>query len=144
EARRNEVAMLADWVEGKRRDKYCEDHDLIVMGDFNIPSREDPLFKAITEHGLQIPGALLGLDHGSNLKKDKRYDQILHYPNYPKNFTNAGGVLDFYIDEAHIKELFPAGLSNLQFTFQLSDHLPLWMQMSADIDGEKLEELIQD
>lgn len=57
---------------------------------------------------------------------------------------NAGGGLDFYIDEAHIKELFPAGLSLTKFTFQLSDHLPLWMQISTDIDGEKLEELIQD
>jgi len=144
EARQKEIAMLADWVEGKRRDKYCEDHDLIVMGDFNIPSRQDPLFKAITKHGLQIPKALLGLDHGSNLEKNKRYDQILQYPNYPENFTNAGGVLDFYIDEAHIKQLFPAGMSKLDFTFQLSDHLPLWMQISTDIDGEKLEELIQD
>lgn len=107
------------------------------------PSRTDPLFKAISKHGLQISKALLGFDHGSNLEKDKRYDQILHYPTYPENFTNAGGVVDFYIKEAHIKELFPAGLSKTKFTFQLSDHLPLWLQISSDIDGQKLEELIQ-
>lgn len=83
-------------------------------------------------------------DHGSNLQKNKRYDQILHYPNYPENFTNAGGVLNFFIDAAHIKQLFPAGLSKDAFTFQMSDHLPLWMQISTDIDGQKLEELIQD
>jgi endonuclease/exonuclease/phosphatase family metal-dependent hydrolase len=142
-ARLGEVRMLADWVEGKRRDKYAADHDLIVMGDFNIPSRGSSLFKAITKNGLKIPKALLGLDHGSNLEKNKRYDQILHYPNYLENFTNAGGILDFYIDRSHIKELFPAGLSKDKFTFQMSDHLPLWMQISTDIDGQKLEELIQ-
>jgi hypothetical protein len=33
---------------------------------------------------------------GSDLSKGKRYDQTLPYPNYPDNFTNLGGVLDFY------------------------------------------------
>src|ERR1044071_411571 len=76
EARRQEIEMLADWIEAKRLEKNCEDKDLIVMGDFNIPSRTDPLFKAITKNGLQIPKVLLGA-HGTNLEKDKRYDQIL-------------------------------------------------------------------
>jgi len=60
-----------------------------------------------------------------------------------QNFTNAGGELDFYIDEAHIKELFPLGLTKEKFTFQLSDHLPLWMQINTNIDGQKLEQIIQ-
>ncbi|MBM3888473.1 MAG: endonuclease [Verrucomicrobia bacterium] len=142
EARRAEIGMLADWIEAKRLEKTSEDKDLIVMGDFNIPSRDDPLFKAIIKHGLQIPKALLGA-HGTNLEKDKRYDQILHYPVYPQNFTNAGGELDFYGDEAGIKELFPRGMTKEKFTYQLSDHLPLWMQINTDIDGQKLEQIIQ-
>ena len=141
-ARRQEIKPLADWIEGKRREKHHEDKDLIVMGDFNIPSRDDPLFRAITRHGLRIPNALLGA-HGTNLGKNKYYDQILHQPIYPASFTKAGGELDFYIDEAHIKELFPAGLTKEQFTFQLSDHLPLWLQINTDIDGEQLEQIIQ-
>ena len=123
--------------------KSAEDKDWIVMGDFNIPSREHPTFKAITKHGLQVPRKLLGLDHGSNLEKDKRYDQILHHPIYPDNFTNAGGVLDFFIDAAHIKELFPKSLSKEDFTYQLSDHLPLWLQMNTDIDGQQLEQIVK-
>jgi endonuclease/exonuclease/phosphatase family metal-dependent hydrolase len=142
EARRGEIEMLADWIEAKRLEKTNEDKDLIVMGDFNIPSRTDPLFAAITKHGLQVPKALLGA-HGTNLEKDKRYDQILHYTIYPENFTNAGGELDFYIDEAHIKELFPDGMTREKLTYQLSDHLPLWMQINTDIDGQKLEQIIQ-
>jgi hypothetical protein len=34
-------------------------------------------------------------------------DQILHMPTVPENFTNNGGALDFYIDDASIEELFP-------------------------------------
>ncbi|MEK7707441.1 MAG: endonuclease/exonuclease/phosphatase family protein [Verrucomicrobiota bacterium] len=143
EARRQEIEMLADWIEAKRLEKASEDKDLIVMGDFNIPSRTDALFKAITKHGLQISKALLGVQFGSNLEKDKRYDQILHHPIYPENFTNAGGVLDFYGDEARIKELFPGGMTKEKFTYQLSDHLPLWMQINTDIEGQKLEQIIQ-
>ena len=141
-ARRKENAMLADWIEAKRLEKTSEDKDLIVMGDFNIPSRTDALFAAITKHGLLVPKALLGA-HGTNLEKDKRYDQILHYPIYPENFTNAGGELDFYIDDAHIKQLFPGGMTKEKFTCQLSDPLPLWMQIHTDIDGQKLEQIIQ-
>ncbi len=143
EERRKELEMLADWIEGRRRDKYNEDSDIIVMGDFNIPSRDDVLFKAITKHGLQIPKSLLGTKHGSNLEKDKRYDQILHYPIFPENFTNAGGVLDFYVSDSRIKELFPKGLTKTEFTFQMSDHLPLWIQINTDIEGQKLQQLVQ-
>jgi endonuclease/exonuclease/phosphatase family metal-dependent hydrolase len=142
-ARTAELAMLADWIEGKRREKFNEDIDLIVMGDFNIPSLDDPSFAAITKHGLRIPDALRGLDHGSNLARDKRYDQILHYPQYPANFANSGGVLDYFIDDAHIVELFGDGMQRSAFTFQMSDHLPLWMQINTDIDGFKLDEIVQ-
>lgn len=143
DARRKEIALLADWVEGKRREKYSEDKDLIVMGDFNIPSLTDSLFKAIAKHGLHIPKALLGNQHGSNLEKDKRYDQILHYANFPENFSKAGGVLDFFIDDAHIKELFPGGMTRPKFTYEMSDHLPLWIQVNTDISGQQLQQLIQ-
>lgn len=54
-----------------------------------------------------MPKGLAGLSHGSNFEKDKRYDHILHYPVYPENFANIGGVLDFYGIEAGIDALFP-------------------------------------
>ncbi len=58
--------------------------------------------------------------------------------------SNVGGVVDFYIDDAHIKKLFPAGLTKEKFTFQLSDHLPLWLQIKTDIEGFKFDEIIQE
>jgi len=139
-ARKGELQLLADWVDAKRKEKAHEDNDIIVMGDFNIPDRDDELFKAITSRGLEIPQALRKLSFGTNLAKDKRYDQILHYPIYPENFTNQGGVLDFYAGDA--SPLFP-GMSVEDFTYQLSDHLPLWMQVNTDIAGQQLDEIIQ-
>ena len=142
EARRKEIEAVADWIEAKRLEKTKEDKDLIVMGDFNIGSRTDSLFKAVTKHGLQIPKALLGT-HGTDLARGKRYDQILHYPIYPDNFTNAGGELDFFIDAAHIAELFPGGMTKEKFTYQISDHLPLWLQINTDVDREQLEDIVR-
>ena len=139
-ARLKEIQGLANWVGAKAAEKTAEDRDIIVMGDFNIPSRTDPMFAAMTSTGLQIPKALAKDEFGSNLARDKRYDQILHMPRYPETFTNAGGVVDFYASDH--KPLFPA-LTKEEFTFQMSDHLPLWIQMNTDIDGFVLEQLIQ-
>jgi hypothetical protein len=142
--------MLADWIDIRFTDEDCEDRDLIVMGDFNLPKIGDKLFKALTSRGLQIPDALLALKYGdqlvggSNLGKDARFDQILHLPSLKQRFSNIGGVLDFYSSNAVIKELFPDGGYTLQkFSFQLSDHFPIWVQIKTDIDGERLSQIVQ-
>jgi len=142
-ARGQEIEMLADWIEGKRRGTHAEDKDLIVVGDFNINQLDDDLYKKITKHGLCAPEALRHLSYGSDLAKKKRYDQILHYPRYPSNFSNLGGILDYYIDESYIPELFPDGLTKAEFTYQLSDHLPLWTQINTDIEGFRLEQVLK-
>ena len=52
----------------------------------------------------------------------------------------AGGVVDFYASDH--KPLFP-DLTKEKFTYQMSDHLPLWVQIRTDIDGFILDQLIQ-
>ena len=151
EGRRGELQALADWIDTRFQERFVEDHDLIVMGDFNVPKMGDALFKALTSHGLRVPKPLLALKAGdrviggSNLTEDARFDQILHLPTLPENFTNAGGVLDFFVDDAHIEELFPGKkMSREKFSFQVSDHLPVWLQMRTDIDGYRLGQIVQD
>jgi endonuclease/exonuclease/phosphatase family metal-dependent hydrolase len=151
EGRRAELQMLADWIDGRFKDEFVEDHDLIVMGDFNIPKIGDDLFKALTSHGLQVPDALVDLKvgdlviGGSNLGKNARYDQILHLPTLKKRFSNEGGTLDFFGSDARIKELFPdKDYTRAEFSFQLSDHFPVWVQIKTDIDGERLNQIVQD
>jgi endonuclease/exonuclease/phosphatase family metal-dependent hydrolase len=148
--RQAELQMLADWIDTRFQDKFVEDHDLVVMGDFNVPKIGDKLFGALTSHGLQVPDALLNLKAGdqviggSNLSKDARYDQILHLPTLKKRFSNAGGTLDFFGSDKGIKELFPdKDYSRQQFSFQLSDHFPIWVQIKTDIDGERFNQIIQ-
>ena len=149
--REAELGMLADWIDQRFNSKFVEDHDLIVMGDFNTPQLGDKLFKALTRRGLQIPDALKTLKSGfntiggSNLGRDKRYDQILHLPSLKTRFTNWAGSLDFFVSDARIKELFPdKDYSRLEFSFQLSDHFPVWAQIKVDIDGERLNQIVQD
>jgi hypothetical protein len=106
--------------------------------------------RRLTRRGLQIPDSLVDLKvgditvKGSNLGKDARYDQILHMPTLKKRFTNYGGTLDFHGSDAAIKELFPdAGYSRQEFTYQLSDHFPIWVQIDTDIDGQRLTQIVQ-
>lgn len=139
-ARTREIQGIANWLEAKVKDKNCEDRDVIVMGDFNIPDRQSEMFKALTSTGLTIPKALQKDEFGSNLARDKRYDQIMHFARYGDAFTLAGGVLDFY--KGDHKPLFP-DLDKQAFTFQMSDHLPLWLQICTDVDGVELDQLIQ-
>ncbi len=150
EGRRAELQMLADWIGTRFQSRYVEDNDLLVLGDFNIPKLDDSLFKALTSSGLKIPKQLRQLKAGdavvggANLGKDARYDQILHRPTVPENFCNNGGVLDFYVDDRHIDELFPGRkYTRDKFSFQLSDHMPVWIQINVDIDTFRLTQLMQ-
>jgi hypothetical protein len=100
--------------------------------------------------GLQIPDSLVDLKagdqviQGSNLLKTARYDQILHLPSLKKRFTNHCGTLDFYPGEAFIKQLFPKqNYTREKFTDQLSDYFPVWVQIDTDIDGERLDQIVQ-
>lgn len=139
-----ELRGLAQWV-GERNSLVQKgrpgwsEPDIFVLGDFNIPSRKSPLYAAITETGLRLPAALLKDEFGSNLERNKRYDQILHLPGYPENFAGRGGVLDFY-DGDH-RDLFPR-LDKAAFTFQMSDHLPLWIEVNTDVQQRRLESVL--
>lgn len=141
--RAEELESLATWVYEKGKEDGWDDKDIILMGDFNIPSRDSDLYKAITKKfdgkGLEAPAALMQSDHGSNLEQKKVYDQILHLPQYTTCFTNKGGVLDFYCGDH--KPLFPK-LSKQEFTFQLSDHLPLWIQLRVDTTDEQIDQIL--
>lgn len=141
--REKPLKLLADWVEDRRNNKFTTDEDIILLGDFNIPKQNNYLFKAITGKGLIIPEALRG-SHGSNLMKEKNYDQIFHYPAYEGKLIKKAGILDFFIGgEAGIKKLFPnENLTKDKFTYQLSDHLPLWAQLNTDIDDVQLDQII--
>jgi len=139
-SRKRALKAMATWIDKRAKEKHVVDKDIILMGDFNIPEVGDELYEAITSKGLVMPDALVG-PHGTNLARDKRYDQILHYKAHTKSFTEHAGVLDFY--EGDHKPLLPGiSMTKSQFTYQLSDHLPLWAQLDTDIDDERLDQIL--
>jgi endonuclease/exonuclease/phosphatase family metal-dependent hydrolase len=111
------------------------------MGDFNIPSLSSPLYEAVASRGLCMPEGIANVT-GSNLGRNKRYDQILHNPVYTKSITKEGGVLDFIADGWG--PLYPEARTPFDqaFTYQLSDHMPLWIMVDTDIDGEQLDQIL--
>lgn len=134
------LTAMADWINKRRKQKHNVDDDIILVGDFNIPKEDDPLFKAITKRGLRIPENLRGA-HGSNLKRDKRYDQILYHADNTQAFTGEAGVLDFYAKD--FRPLYPGvQKTKTQFTYELSDHLPLWAELDVDNDDEVVDQIL--
>ncbi len=129
------IGHLADWVETRRNEKAAVDSDFVVVGDFNIPSRGSSAFKALTKHSLQMPAGLLKVK-GTNLSEKNAYDQIVHSPTLGQRFTDRGGVIRFFKNSP--KELFP-DLSKSAFTYQLSDHLPLWVEVDTWIEDELVD-----
>jgi hypothetical protein len=69
------------------------------------------------------------------ISQDQSYDQTLHNPKHVKSFTNSAGVLDFYA--GNHQPLFPRRkLTKTEFTYELSDHLPLWIQINTDAERD--------
>ncbi len=135
------LKLLAEWVDKRRRAKYSVDKDFIVLGDFNIPKTGDKLYKALTSKGLQMPSALKGTP-GRNLSKTKHYDQILHSPMADNVFSSRGGVLDFYAGS--FKPLYRGvNKTKAKLTYELSDHLPLWIQLNVDVEDAELDQIIK-
>ncbi|HXW02292.1 MAG TPA: endonuclease, partial [Candidatus Nitrosotenuis sp.] len=132
---------LAEWIHKRVNSENVLDKDIVLMGDFNIPEIDDELFKAITSKGLEIPDSLRGL-HGTNLAKTEHYDQILHYRKY-NTLKGVGGVVDFFQEDWRSlfpKKAFPKIKTLLDFTYQISDHLPLWIQVDTWTADEILDQ----
>ena len=68
------------------------------------------------------------------------YDQILHHATNPGRFTDNAGALDFYMGDH--RPLCPEIDSLLDFTYQMSDHLPLWIQLDTWIEDEQLDSVL--
>lgn len=139
--------------------RNTEPENLILLGDFNIFGRDDTTMTALTDAGFLIPEPLLPLP-GSNLKRDKHYDQIA-FRERPSRFEATGhaGVFDFgphvFTDdaEADFAELMGKGYADKPDaarrrryfrdwrSFQMSDHLALWMEFRIDFAREYLMEL---
>ncbi|MBN2466322.1 endonuclease/exonuclease/phosphatase family protein [candidate division WOR-3 bacterium] len=158
-----EIRALCQFLASRAKKDAGREENLIILGDFNIFSRKDATMGQITEAGFQVPKELQELK-GSNVGRNKHYDQIAFMVNEKMlGFTGRAGVLDFYesvfrsSEEADYLEI--ARRNQLQAkpdkqlpegkwpgkgyldwrTYQMSDHLPMWVQLKIDFCDEYLE-----
>ena len=160
EKRVKEIENLSMFFK-KRVEK--ENENFILLGDFNILNNEDKTMKALLKGGFKIPEALQKRE-GSNVKKDKFYDQIVYCEGENKiKFSGQAGVFDLYDivfndDEKHLyyedfKNIMKTNGKSITKTayekafgewktFQISDHLPLWVEFDINYSEAFLNNLI--
>lgn len=158
-----EIGLIADFLAKRARER--RDHsNLILLGDFNIYSRTDTTMRAITDAGFSVPPELQTVPHTNTGSKRRFYDQIAVLPK-GKRFQTTGraGVFNYFNhvfrddDEAlYVAEMGEAYLKNKEGeprneagkrsyyrtywrTFQMSDHLPMWVELKTDFSTEYLD-----
>jgi hypothetical protein len=144
----------------KAIDKFEWSNNLVLLGDFNIFSPEDETYSAILNAGFEIPKQLQNLP--SNALQNKFYDQIAF--NLPLNdfeTTGKAGIFNYYevvfteedesiyipmMGEAYNKtekgtERVDKSLYYKTYwrTYQMSDHLPMWVEIKIDHTEAYLE-----
>jgi hypothetical protein len=119
--------------------KGAKGENLLLLGDFNIFNREDVTMAGLTAAGFVVPKGLEAIP-GSNVRKDKHYDQIAHFGKTTGlTPTGSAGVFDFFehvyraADADAYASLVPEGTTYDNWrTFQMSDHLPMWCEFGID------------
>jgi exonuclease III len=170
-ARIEEIAQVAAFLRERTEQVTEPVRNYILLGDFNIFTEGDKTVKALTEGGFTIPDEITSI-RGSNVSKDKKYDQIAYRAREGRfGATGNAGVFDFYkyvftVDDEplyrpyirqYVQARHKAGkrsprtattkaAQNQQFgkwrTYQMSDHLPLWAEFRVDFTDEFLAELV--
>lgn len=143
-SRARELGLLAKWLDERIKDKNNDEKDIIVCGDFNTPDHTGPLFQALASKGLERPEGLQAVSVGTNLAMNKRYDQFLHYRRFTSTAKSQGGALNFFRNDWQAlfsKKHFPT-MTLPEFTYQLSDHLPLWIQLDTNNVDEQLDQIL--
>lgn len=164
ERRVAEIAEIAGFLKRRTRDKHAWSQDLVLLGDFNIYAPEDATMQALTDEGWVVPEELQSIP-GSNVPKNKAYDQIAlrAAKERTRRFETTGraGVFDafesvYLIDQEqeYVPEMGDgytvsrAGNTRTEAqrhryyrdwrTHQLSDHLPMWLEIRTDYTDEYL------
>ena len=178
ERRKAEIRALTKFLAERASSETDSDAEsfFFVLGDFNIVSQSHATWDALHSNGFQVPEALSEIPEGSNVKRDKAYDQIAYWTDPKRTRARHGsvstvdvgnaGIFDFFEtvfrqgadddpdgeDEAAYSKLMLAMQAEGQKvkkkkpwkykewrTFQMSDHLPMWIELRTDFTDEYLE-----
>lgn len=152
----SEIEYIAREMAGRAE---REDENYILLGDFNIKNTMDETMKALTKAGFILPPELFP----SNILGTKYYDQIAFRTRKDEVTFLSAGVFNFtkslfkpehyehyapVLPERH-RDLKPGGEPKSRAedkeyfldrwrTWQISDHLPLWVELAIDFSDEHL------
>ena len=151
-----EIKMLSDFLANRVDNKYSDSNNLILLGDFNIYKPTNKTYKEIIRN-FYIPKELQNLP--SNVMQNKFYDQIAFRGDVPKSQIKAG-IFNFFEYVYRLKdELAYAPLMSDTYhskteakkktryyktywrTFQMSDHLPMWVELKINFSRTYLADL---
>ena len=151
--RAQEIAAIAERIVERAKD---EEEVYVLIGDMNIERRGGSIFKALSDNGLYVP--LFG---PTNLGGDKAYDQIAFTSEDVRTDYVRSGVIDWRndvytdTDSAHYEALIQAqriedgkkaygnwasAYQNYFASFEMSDHLPIWVEIKTDYSDRYLEQ----
>ena len=164
-ARRNqEIRKLTKFLSKRAQSENDSDADsfFIALGDFNIVGRDHVTWESLHSDGFQVPEALARIPEGSNVARDKLYDQIAFWQAPQANpaantFLDAGnaGIFDYYKhvfrigeddpnqeDEGAYVASVPSNTTYKEWrTYQMSDHLPMWIELRIDFGDDYLQRI---
>lgn len=151
-----EIDALCSFLSGRADSDAGRQENLVLLGDFNIFNADSLPMQSLLKHGFKVPRKFSEL-RGSNVKGDRVFDQIAFKTNEKMLGYDEGaaGVLDFYrsvfcesdadryleaaranYEAAKGTKLAPGKWPGRTFrewrTYQMSDHLPLWVQLKTD------------
>lgn len=150
-----EIRQLAKHLAGAVDQDNAWAKNMILLGDFNIFGVEDETFKALAAPGFQIHPNLLGT--GSNVDQSKHFDQIAFIaPDLKDKLVDCNaGVFNFYKyvyreadaeiygpDVPKTKAGKPGRFKDWR-TYQMSDHLPMWIELRVDFSPEYLQRIAE-
>lgn len=180
-ARRNEeIRTLTKVLADRARSDNDSDADsyFFVLGDFNIIGKDHVTFQALNENDFEVPDPIRALPRGSNVQRDKAYDQIAVWDGktrhrqpfkvYTRVEISRAGIFDYYKtvfklgaddpggkDEAFYKAVIAReqpGFSKKPIkrpwsyktwrTYQMSDHLPMWIELKIDFSDDYLKGIV--
>jgi endonuclease/exonuclease/phosphatase family metal-dependent hydrolase len=148
-----EITLLAQHLAAEVSKDSAWAKNMILLGDFNIYGVTDATFKALTGAGFQIHPKLMGL--GSNVDQSKHFDQIAFIaPDLKDRLDQCNaGVFNYYQyvyrddeaqaygDDVPMTTGGKPGNYKLWRTYQMSDHLPMWIELRVDFSREYLNQI---
>jgi hypothetical protein len=160
--RKDEIRRLTALLGERAKSDSDSDADayFVALGDFNIVGPGDETMEALQTNDFMIPEPLQKVP-GSNVKQDKFYDQIVLWTGkshrrerYTRILPYRAGVFDYFdvvfrMDEEDTYRPFMRKPDSDDFyssyerwrTYQMSDHLPMWVELHVDFAVEYLEEV---